>query len=303
MIKLLLLSAIALAGSAALTAQTLRPLAFFANTGDQYPESIAKDSCGNLYLPLVFGGAVNKVTPHGVVTRFATIPDSFLLGITADDDDNLYVAAETGVWKITRAGVTTKFSEVTDGTTRFGTLNDLTFDGDGNLYVSDDTLNLIWKLDARGRASIWSKDELFNVSNPENFPFEVGCNGLAFSKNEKKLYVTNTSEGRIIVIGVLPNGSAKPGMLLVSSPDLIGIDAIRVGKAGDLYVAQNINPRILRVHKNTGAVTTLVRGGLLSFPTSLIEGPNKNTYYICNNGDSFFSETPVRQGVLTLGIR
>jgi sugar lactone lactonase YvrE len=296
------LFALALLCLSALTmpAQTLSRVAKFASTGNEYPESITRDVQGNLYLPLVFDQTLKKVSPNGRSTDFATIPDDFLLGTTmSPDGQSILVVGATGIWRVNRSSAAvTKFSDVSGQ----GTLNDLVYDAAGNLFVSDDTLNRIWKIDTRGRATAWSDDALFQVPNPDNYPFEVGCNGLAFSPNYKTLYVTNTSEGIIIQIPILANGRAGKGKVLVRSTDLIGIDGLKVAANGDLYVAQNITPRILRVTPQ-GEVCTVVAGGALAFPTALVAGANPREYFICNNGDAFFSETPRGQGVLKLTLR
>ena len=291
------IAAIALAFTA--QAQTVSQLAYFNNNPFPYPESIAIDDVGNLYTPLTFGGAVNKVSPDGTVTQFATIPDFYLLGAAFDAQGNLtVVAGGSGIWKVSPTGVATKFSDIPG----LVTINDLVYDKDGNLYVGDDTLELIWKIDASGNATVWSTDPLFNVVT-QVFPFEEGVNGLAISQNGKSIYVTNTSEGRIIEIPILEDGSAGVGEILIENPDLIGIDGLKVLPNGDIYTAQNLKNRILKIGKNGRQVSVVAEGGILKFPTGLVLSQDKQTIYVANNGDAFFGTNPENQGVVKIELK
>jgi DNA-binding beta-propeller fold protein YncE len=291
-------------------AQTVSQLAYFttANTGSDapYPESIAMDIFGNMYLPLTFGHAVMKVTPSGVVSKFADIPDEYLLGATFDPFGNLtVVAGGTGIWKVTPWGYVYKFSNITG----MATINDLVHDYQGNLYVGDDTLELIWKIDLQGNNTVWSTDPLFHDGSG-NYPFPEGVNGLAISPNGRTIYVTNTGEGRVIAIDMNADGSAKPGRVITSSIDLVGIDGIKSHWNGDLYIAQNTNfvntalsNRILKVKQN-GTVSVVAAGGILNFPTGLVLKPGLfwPTIFVANNGDAFFGSSPANQGVVKITL-
>lgn len=291
------LAAIALAFS--VQAQTVSQLAYFTNNDYPYPESIAMDASGNLYTPLTFGGAVNKVTPTGTVTQFAVIPDNYLLGATFDPQGNLVVvAAGTGIWKVSPSGVATKFSDITG----MGTINDLVYDKQGNLYVGDDTLELIWKIDSSGNAVVWSTDPLFDVVT-QVFPFEEGVNGLAISKDGETIYVTNTSEGRIISIKIKNDGSAGQGKIVIESPDLIGIDGLKVLPNGSIYVAQNTANRILKISANGRKTTVIAEDGILNFPTGLVLSQDRKTIFVANNGDAFFGTSPANQGVVKIELQ
>lgn len=270
----------------------LRTLATLDQAASEYPESITRDRAGNLYLTCTFAKTVKKVTPAGAVSTFASINDIWLLGITTDAAGNLTVAGNAGVWKVSPAGVVSKFSSVPGRKS----LNDLVHDAAGNLYVTDDERFVIWKLDPAGRASLWLEHPDF-VANDPTFPFPVGVNGIAFSPDFRTIYATNTSDGKLLAISVCADG--KPGrvQVLAQGTDLIGIDAVRVAPTGELFVANNIRREILRFDRD-GNKTVIFSGGLLNFPTSLVLGDTAGTFFICNNGDAFFSETPGVPGVL-----
>ncbi len=290
-------------------AATVSQFAYFTNNDYPYPESIAKDYRGNLYLPLTFGESINKVDKFGNVTTFATVPDVYLLGATFDPFGNLTVVSGAGrVWKVTPWGYAYLFATVT--TT--GTINDLVYDYQGNLYVGEDTTNgeRIMKVDLFGNVTVWATDVLFNVPN-SYYPFAEGVNGLALSPNGRTIYVTNTSEGRVIAVDINPNGTAAAGRLIVEDTTLVGIDGIKAAWNGDLYIAQNTNftdgvnsnptysNRVIKVKQN-GTVSVVASGGVLNFPTGLVLNQLTRTIFVANNGDAFFGVSPANQGVVKI---
>lgn len=297
--KLALILAFTMSFVASLSAQKLDRIALFDGEKSEFPESIAIDRSGNLYLTLTVARTVKKVTPAtGQRSDFARIPDDFLLGIAADSADNLFVCGSKGIWKITPAGRVTLYSAVPGRLS----LNDLVIARDGSLYVSDDEKFVIWKIDPRGRASIWSEDPLF-VARESSFPIPVGVNGLALSHDQRTLFATNTSNGQLLAVPIGADGRAGAARILLQGPGLIGADGIRSDATNTLYIAQNIERKILR-YTSSGGLQTLAGGGLLAFPTSLVlnRAVNPSVLFVCNNGDAFFSETPAGQGVLRLRL-
>jgi len=281
-----------------LRAQTVQRVASFDEKGKEYPESIAADRAGNLYLSLTFAKKVKKVTPDGRQSDFAQIPDQWLLGVAFDPAGNLVVAGASGIWKVSPTGIVWMFAAVPG----HKSLNDFAYDASGNLYASDDELFAIWKIDPQGNAVIWSSDPHYRVTDA-TYPIPVGCNGLAFSHDLKTLFIDNTSEGLLLAVDLRADGSASPARVIVQDPQLIGADGIKCDAADNIYVAQNIQRKILRISKS-GTITSLAEGGLLSFPTSLVfgRGMDANTLFISNNGDAFFSNKPSGQGVLRLDL-
>jgi hypothetical protein len=98
---------------------------------------LAFDSSGNLYVASEQGHDIDKITPGGVISTFAT---GFLTatGLAFDGNGNLYVGNSTystspnsTVDKITPAGVVSTFA------TGFVRPEGLAFDGSGNLYVAE----------------------------------------------------------------------------------------------------------------------------------------------------------------------
>jgi sugar lactone lactonase YvrE len=100
---------------------------------DPMGRGVAVDSAGNIYQAASDGsGLVNKITPGGTVTPFATLSYGFnVVGMAFDSQGNLYVADGIQIDKITPAGVDTVFAN------GFSFLQYLAFDHSDNLFVSE----------------------------------------------------------------------------------------------------------------------------------------------------------------------
>ena len=107
------------------------------------PRGLAFDGSGNLYVAeattLQFSmGGISKITPSGVVSGFATLPNTTPYFGLAFDDGNLYTAniEADEILKITSGGAVSVFATVPSGggdADPFG----LAFDGSGNLYAAN----------------------------------------------------------------------------------------------------------------------------------------------------------------------
>ena len=155
----------------------------------QLPESITTDDSGNIYLSM--GTTVGKISPSGVLTTFATLPidaASFVTGLKFGDDGHLYAGsagftpspASAFVWRISPSGAhVEEYAELDPN----GFPNDLAFDDDGNLYVTDPFLGQIWKIDECDQEpEVWLKSPLLdpNVNNPYLVISPFGVDGIAF---------------------------------------------------------------------------------------------------------------------------
>ncbi len=123
-------------------------------------------------------------------------------------------------------------------------LNDLTFDGDGNLYVTDSFQGAIFKIAAGGGAPVvWFQDPRL-LGNPA-FPF--GVNGIRIDKNSKNVYMTVTFRagdfsGAVYRLPLVASPAASDlheFHVYPATTGLPGPDGIAFGKSGNLYVALN----------------------------------------------------------------
>jgi sugar lactone lactonase YvrE len=99
-----------------------------------YPQAMAIDAGGNLYVTDLLNRSVRKVTPAGVVSTFATSfgAPSFqeLAGVAVDSSGNVYVTDRSGVYEVgPTGGVATKIASLSGASA-------ITVAPSGTLYVT-----------------------------------------------------------------------------------------------------------------------------------------------------------------------
>jgi probable HAF family extracellular repeat protein len=152
----------------------------FASSGMNGPMGLAFDSAGNLYVANYNGGHIEKFTPDGVGSVFASglaSPD----GLAFDSAGNLFVSSGNGqtIVKITPAGVASLFfSGIGNQPNEFSAVG-LAFDSAGNLYSANGNFNRIEKFTPAGVISVFASTGL---NSPHSLAFDSAGN----------LYVANT---------------------------------------------------------------------------------------------------------------
>lgn len=283
----------------------------------QLPESMTSDAAGNLYVSI--GTSVGKITPAGALSTFATLPvpgGTFTTGLKFGPDGYLYAAtagftadpAVAFVWRIApNGGQVEEYAELDP----HGFPNDLAFDGEGNLYVTDPFLAQIWKIDEFGGADVWLSDPILaaNFENPYLVVAPFGVDGIAFDKHHDNLYVGNLDYGRILKIPVDCDGEAGDIDVFYEDIDLIGgVDGIAFDSHETLYLAVHGQDRIVTIDKHRKA-KIVAEGAPLQQPSSLVFGTTKaakNTLYIANFSIlALFGVKPgpPTPGVLTLSVQ
>jgi len=258
----------------------------------ELPEAITTDAVGNIYASM--GAKIKKITPSGVVSVFATLPlPSGVLsaGLKFGDDNHLYVASGSlspvppvaFVFRIDMSGHVEVYAAL-DPT---GFPNDIAFNDEGELFVTDPLLGQIWKIDADGNPDVWLADPAFdgNEDDPYLVLSRFGVDGIAFDKYKNRLYVGNLDYGKILRVGIDCHG--EPGDVEVWVDDfasLAGADGIAFDDNGSLFVAVNGQDSVVQIDKYRH-VNTIAEGGLLDAPSSLVFGAtyqSKKTLYIAS---------------------
>jgi sugar lactone lactonase YvrE len=214
----------------------------------QWPNGIAIDAAGNLYVADMGNHRIRKVTPEGEVSTLAGSSDM--------------------------TGFNGGFADGPGNTAQFDSPSDIAIDAAGNLYVADEDNGRIRKVTPEGEVSTFAgipykkSDEDFAdspesiVDNPRRIadgPGSVarfrGPSGITID-TAGNLYVTDyfyirkvTPEGEVSTLAGSPYEQVdKPfadgpgGMARFNLPEGIAIDA-----EGNLYVADYLNFRIRKI--------------------------------------------------------
>jgi sugar lactone lactonase YvrE len=198
------------------------PRSPFATLPFANPEGVVFDSLGNLFV--AGGGDVSKITPGGVVSKFATLPvGAGGYGIAMDSAGNLYVAdsARSEISKVTAGGVVSHFAAL-PGLNPTG----LTFDTLGNLFVS-----------ANGSIKRVSPDGSTVVTYATLPPGFNNNYGLAFDA-AGNLYSADAA--RSTILKVAPGGGSISTFGSLTAGGL----GLTFDKGGNLYVAEYSANRI-----------------------------------------------------------
>jgi sugar lactone lactonase YvrE len=308
-VSLVLAPAPVLAGSGEVAVPAPEAVVSFDPALGQLPESIAEDAAGNLYVSSA--GSVLRVTPERSVSTLAALPvaeGAFATGVKLGPDGFLYVpsaaldaALEASfVWRVSPStGVTEQVARLDPS----GFPNDIAFDEDGNMFVTDPFLGLIWKIDESGAPTVWLSDVAFqgDPANPAlGAPF--GVDGIAFDRGKRCLYLSNLDHGTILRVRVQRDGS--PGLVQVVADDarLRGADGIAFDQSGTLYVAVNAQDRIASVDRQ-GRVGVVAEGGALDGPSSLVFGvPRRDRHTLFITNFAISRATGLQPGVPRPGI-
>ena len=216
---------------------------------------LAFDASGNLYVANNFGNTIQKVTPGGVVSTFASLPsNSFPDGLAFDAAGNLYVANQGPglISKITQAGTISTFVQ---GITGAG---GLAFDASGNLYVT--TGNTVSKITPAGSVSTF----VTGLSGPESLAFDSSGN----------LYISNLVVQNTVgtITKVTPGGVVSTFVNV--SQGLLNPRSLAFDGSGNLYVLsagiQNAYPSFIQKITPAGVATNfIVYSNQLFFPNCL----------------------------------
>ena len=216
---------------------------------------------GNIYVP-TFGfnttGALSGnallfvISPAGTVIRNFTIANSspHILGLRFNPVTGDLWVLDFGAGNVLKVDPYTGTSSILASPGASTGLNALTFDANGNGYVSASFSGAIYKVPPHGGGfSTWKMDPLLGPGSGLSPPF--GANGVEFSNDGKTLFVANTAFHQIIQIPVDSSGNALAASIFVTginAPDGIAIDG-----QGNMWICANQEDEIVVIN-NTGKV-------------------------------------------------
>lgn len=163
-------------------------------------------------------------------------------GLTLDPEGRLTVAehGRRRVVRIERNGPVTVLADRYNGR-RLNSPNDLVYRSDGTLYFTDPPFGLPRFFDDERKELAFSgvyrlKDGIVSLAANEL----DGPNGIAFSPDERFLYVSNWDPARKVIMRyeVMPDGVLSDGMVFFDMTDAPGdeaLDGLKVDELGNIY--------------------------------------------------------------------
>ena len=300
----------------------------FDPTKGEFPEGLAVDKRNNVYVGLFFLGEIWKFAPNGTPSLFATLDNGqfggAIVGLAVDDDGNVYVcnasnvAGTHGIWKVDHLGRATLFAAldplshpeavpltpfppVGSPALEYGFPNGLTFDEQGNLFVTDSFLALIWKITKSGEVTVWVQDPLLDYNLLVG---NIGANGVEFDRSS--MFVTNTAQGSVVRVPIPQKDQRPKAEVFVQDPTLLGADGLAFDIHHNMYVAIDFQNTLVRIAPDATITTLATQSEGLDYPasTSFGESRGERTHlYFTNAGVIFGTPTLKKIDIDIPGVR
>jgi len=279
----------------------------------ELPESITTDDDGHVFFSL-FNGQIRTLLPDGSTSTIATVPlpaGGVMTGIKVGPDRFIYTTSASfsadqpaaAVWRTDPdTGIVERFVTLDPS----GFPNDIAFEDDGSLFVTDPFLGLLYHIDANGTATVALADVLLrgDPANPAFPTHDFGVDGIAWDHSKQNLYVGVIDSGRILRIPYRCHGLGQP-QVVVESPQLKGIDGIALDRRGTIYAAVNTQNLIATVDQR-GLVSVYAQSSLFDSPSGVAFGTapgDKKTAYITNFAiNSVLAGTLPRPAILAMPV-
>jgi sugar lactone lactonase YvrE len=215
--------------------------------GDRYfPEGVTVTSDGTFFVGSMFEGCIMRAQAGtGSMEPFIESGTNGLvsvLGLWADATRHTLWAcsSDAGNGRLTgRAPVGVKAFDLQTGAAKGsydfpggGFANDLTFDAQGNLYVTDSWTPRILRLPAGGSELVeWINDPQLGVE-------QWSLNGIDFDRSSNAIYTVNQRAGLLFRIAIELDGSAGAVTLIQTSQELRRPDGLKVIGPNTLATAE-----------------------------------------------------------------
>ena len=201
----------------------------------------AIDSSDNVYAISQETRTVHKITPSGTVSLFATIPGAGTTNGVFDSNDNLYITNTYGnvINKIDTSGNISIFAGILDNpgfldgpklSAQFYWPKGIVFDGNGNLFISDERNHRIRAILSSPTEEGW--DYISNLKGATGAVGATGAAGVTGNPGGMTLNVTNSGSGAYLI-----NGASNPTLYFIRGHRYI----INVNATGHPFWIQTVS--------------------------------------------------------------
>jgi len=253
--------------------------------GFAYPDGVAIDAKGNMYVTDSYTDLIRKISPSAVVTTLAgTGSGGFAngtgsgasfnhpVGIAVDTSGNIYVADQNNnaIRKVTPAGAVTTLAGGTQGSAdgtgtaaQFYHPSGVAVDVAGNVYVADYLNNTIRKITAAGVVTTFAGSTQGSSDGTGTGAQFFNPNGVSVDASAN-LYVSDRGNSKIrkitpagVVTTLAGNGTAGFADGAAASAMFNLPNGSAIDNSGNLYISDFTNIRIRQISPSS-IVTTLV---------------------------------------------
>jgi YVTN family beta-propeller protein len=257
------------------------------------PFQLAYDAAGNLYFGQVSNSVVRKVDTTGKITTFAgtgtcgyngdgipatTAQLCFPLGVAVDSSNNVYIADNHRVRKVTPAGIISTFA----GTGNPG------FSGDGMLATSANidsphglvVQNGVLYISNAGRSRFRFVDLTTNIINTyagSSFGYDGDNHALLATEFSRPFFMLFDSSGNPVcddalngrvrkatggIVNTIAGGYLGDGAKAISAA-LVLPEALAIDKLGNIFIADFTGNRVRKV--SAGIISTIAGTGITGY--------------------------------------
>jgi sugar lactone lactonase YvrE len=237
--------------------------------GASGPEGLEVDSHGRVYVstfgftatgPASGEGQLFVFDDHGRLLRQVSIAGSspHLLGMRFQPGTGTLLVVDNGSSKVLAVdpqdGSSTVFLTLPSPLPHpaaGASLNDVTFDRAGNVYVSDSAAGIVWKTGPHGgTAAVWVDSPLLTTTGVPPF----GANGIRFDRRETAMFVANTGNDTVVRVPVSGGVAGTPAVFTNS---INGADGLLIDDHDNLWVVANQADEIVVVDPTGKAIAKL----------------------------------------------
>ncbi|XP_004498321.1 uncharacterized protein [Cicer arietinum] len=266
-----------------------------------YPEGLAWDPTKQHFLTGSFHHrTISSISDAGVVQTLisdSSLPENVtVLGLAVDSRNNRVLAAIHAVQPLPPFNALAAY-DLKSGQRLFLSLlpsdehaiaNDVAVDFNGNAYVTNSIGNFIWKVNAKGEASIFSKSPRFTehpVDRDTPYSF-CGLNGIAYVSSGGYLLVGQSNTGKMFKVDA-EDGTARHVLL---NEDLTAPDGVVLRSDGVVLVVSPEVNKLWFLKSNSGWNEGVVYDKIdlddEGYPTSVVARERDKAYVLYG----YFSE-------------